>query len=65
MRAGKNFVVAFLILIFLAATAVAQENAELTGGVVMDPNGDMGPKCLGFADVAGKRRSLRARQRDR
>ena len=44
MRLGKHFAVAFLMLIFLVATAVAQENAELTG-VVTDPNGAIIPNA--------------------
>ena len=44
MRLGKYFVVAFLMVIFLAATAVAQENAELTG-VVTVPNGAIIPNA--------------------
>ena len=44
MSLGKNFAVAFLMLIFLVGTAVAQENAELTG-VVTDPNGAIIPNA--------------------
>jgi Carboxypeptidase regulatory-like domain len=44
MRVGKYFLVPFLMLTFLAATAVAQENGELTG-VVTDPNGAIIPNA--------------------
>lgn len=44
MKVGKHFLVPFLMLIFLSATAMAQENGELTG-VVTDPNGAIIPNA--------------------
>jgi hypothetical protein len=44
MRVGKYFLIPFLMLVFSAATAVAQENGELTG-VVTDPNGAIIPNA--------------------